>query len=490
MENHPFRFFLAASTAFAFWSAASDCVAAIAGNWPQFRGPNCSGTSEQATPPVEISPTNHVLWKIETPWSPSSPGVWGERIFLTTYADGELQTRAYDARDGRLLWTKGIKPDKLETFHGAEGSPAAATPASDGKRVVSYFGSVGLICHDFSGNELWRHPLPVALSGGGFGSGTSPIISGKLVLLNRDQDENSSLLAVDINTGQTVWETARPDAIGSFGTPIVWNNSGASEVIMPGSIQLKGYDLKTGKERWVVNGVVGFACTTPVTGDGLLFFAGWSPGKSDSPWPPWDKFLEKNDKNHDGVLDFEEFDADDRDFARGMDRNHDGKITKADWDIIMGQIAKAENTCVAIKSGGQGDITGSHVAWKATRGLPYVPSPLFYEHRLYLIRDGGMISSFDAKTGKSFYLQERVDGASGSYYASPVAAAGRIYLANRDGKLTVVKAGGERPQILHQADFGERIFATPALVGDRLYLRTVRHLYAFGKSGRREKRSS
>jgi outer membrane protein assembly factor BamB len=321
----------------------------------------------------------------------------------------------------------------------------------------------------------------VAQSTGGFGSGTSPIISGKLVLLNRDQDEKSSLLAVDLNTGKTAWEAARPEAIGSFGTPIVWNNSGSAEVIMPGSLQLKAYDIANGKEHWVVNGMVGFACTTPVAGDGLLFFGGWSPGKADSPWPAWDKFLEKNDKDHDGEVTLDEFEPDDRDFARGMDRDHNGKITKEDWDILMAQIAKAQNVLVAVKSGGQVDITESHVAWKATRGLPYVPSPLLYDHRLYFVRDGGMMSSFDAKSGKAFYSQERLDGAAGSYYASPVAADGRIYVATKDGKLSVIKAGGERPEILHQTDFGERIFATPALVADRLYLRTASKLYAFSK---------
>ena len=119
-----------------------------------------------------------------------------------------------------------------------------------------------------------------------------------------------------------------------------------------------------------------------------------------------------------------------------------------------------------------------HVAWKLTRGLPYVASPLFYDGRLYLVKDGGMISSLDAKTGKSFYLRERID-AVGSYYSSPVAADGRIYVASVPGKLTVFKAGGDKPEILHQAEFKERIFATPAPVGNNLYLRTANHLWAF-----------
>jgi outer membrane protein assembly factor BamB len=116
------------------------------------------------------------------------------------------------------------------------------------------------------------------------------------------------------------------------------------------------------------------------------------------------------------------------------------------------------------------------------RGLPYVASPLFYEGRVYLIKDGGLLSSLDAKTGKPYYLQERIE-APGSYYASPVAADGRIYLASLSGKVTVIKAGGEKPEILHQADFGERVFATPALVGNRIYFRTQRKLYALGGAG-------
>jgi outer membrane protein assembly factor BamB len=320
----------------------------------------------------------------------------------------------------------------------------------------------------------------VALSGGSFGSGTSPIIAGKRVFLNRDQDQGSSLLAVDIDTGKTVWETARRDTTGSFGTPICWKNEGVDEVVLGSSSRIKGYDLKTGDERWVVEGIPSFVCTTPVVGDGLLFFAGWSPGKADAPWPPWEATLAKHDRNKDGAITFDEFEASDRDFARGMDANHDDKITKSDWDLILARIARSENVLLAIKPGGRGNISQTHVAWKFNRGLPYVPSPLLYDGRLYLVRDGGMISSLDAKTGKPFYTQQRL-GAIGSYYASPVAADGRIYVASLSGKLTVLKAGGDQPDILHQADFGERIFATPALVGDRLYLRTATRLWAFGK---------
>jgi outer membrane protein assembly factor BamB len=349
--------------------------------------------------------------------------------------------------------------------------------------VVSYFGSFGLICYDFQGKELWRHPLPLAMSGGGFGTGTSPVIIGNLVLLNRDQDQGSSVLALEVATGKTAWETPRPDAPGSFGTPVLWNDAGIDEVVIPGTLRLKGYDLKNGEERWTFEGITSFACTTPTVGNGLLFFAGWAPGKADAPWPSWESFLERTDKNKDGQIAFDEFDPGERDFMRAMDLNHDGKVTKADWDLLTARNAKGENIAVAIKPGGHGDISKTGAAWKFTRGLPYVPSPLFYNGRVYLLRDGGMLTSLDAKTGDAYYTQERLN-ANGSYYASPIAADGRIYVISQPGKLTVVKAGGTTPEILHQADFGERVFATPALVGDTLYLRTESRLYAFRQSAK------
>jgi outer membrane protein assembly factor BamB len=376
-----------------------------------------------------------------------------------------------------------LKAEKLETFHGTESSPAAPTPATDGQRLVSYFGSFGLVCYDLKGNELWRHPLPMALSLGGYGTASSPIIAGDLVVVSCDRDQESSLLAVDLRTGKRVWETPRPDSYGSFGTPILWQNNGIQEVIVPGSLRLKGYALKTGKEDWLVEGVTAYACTTPVVGNGLLFFAAWSDGKADAPLPPWEKFLEQYDKNKDGIVALDEFDDASRDYFRGFDVNRDGKIDKTDWGQIQAALAKSDNILVAVKPGGRGNISETHVAWKATRGLPYVASPLFYDGRVYLIKNGGMISSLDAKNGKPFYSQERIE-AGGSYYSSPVAANGRIYVASVSGKFTVIKAGGEKPEILHQAEFGERIFATPALVADKLYLRTRSTLYAFGAEAR------
>src|SRR5438874_7258232 len=221
-------------------AASALVVQGATSSWPGFRGPNSSGVSANAKPPIKIGPTNLVLWKIQVPWSPSCPCVGDDQIFLTTFADNELQTRCYQRADGKLAWSRGVKPDELEMYHSTESSPAASTPTTDGKRVVSYFGSFGLICYDRKGNELWRHPLPVALSLGGYGTATSPLMAGSLVVVSHDRDEGSSLLALDLRTGKKVWETARPDSYGSFGTPITWKNQNIEEVVVPGSLRLKG----------------------------------------------------------------------------------------------------------------------------------------------------------------------------------------------------------------------------------------------------------
>lgn len=452
-------------------------AASAAAEWPMFRGPNASGVSATARPPLALSPTTLVAWKTPVPGSPSSPIITGDRLVLTTFADGKLQTRAYSTKDGTQLWSATVPAEQLEEFHGTEGSPAAATPATDGEVVVSYFGSVGLVAHDLNGRQLWLRRLPVAVTSGNFGSGTSPLIHGDRVFLSRDLMHGSSIQAFSLKTGDRLWEIPKPESPTSYGSPIVWTHSGTTEIVAAGALSMRAYDPATGAERWLLRGLPSFTCTTPVLGDGLLFFAGWSPGKADSPWPTWESVLEKSDKNGDGWISVDEF-ADGPVWFKAQDIDGNGRLERADWDAIGGLMKQGENVLLAVKPGGSGNITDTHVAWRYTRGLPYVPSPLYYDGRVYLIRDGGMMSAFNPRTGEPYYAQERL-GTLGSYYASPVAADGRIYVSSLPGVLSVIKAGGNQPEVLHRADFGEKIAATPALAGRRLYLRTQSMLYAF-----------
>jgi outer membrane protein assembly factor BamB len=447
--------------------------------WPQFRGPNAMGVAEDSKPPEKFGPNENVLWQIDLPYSPSSPCIWEDHIFVSTFDQGKLQVRDYRRSDGENRWARGFTAPVLEEFNKDEGSPAASTPATDGRVVVTYFGSFGLVCQTLNGAVVWTKSMPAARTAGAFGSGTSPIIVSNKVILNRDIQGNSAIMAFDLMSGNKLWETARPGAFTSYSTPVVWNQGARTDILVAGSINLKAYDAANGAERWLLRGLPASTCTTPVVTPEMIFFAGWSPGKADSPWPGWQSVADEHDKNKDGKITTDELKEDERATFLSFDQDSDGVITSKDWEQLGAFIAKGDNALLAIKPGGTGDVTEKNVAWKATRGLPYVASPLYYGGNVYTVKDGGMLSCFDAKTGEVRYEQERID-ALGNYYASPVAADGRIFLASVNGRVTVVKAGGSKPEILHHADFNERIAATMAIVDNKIYLRTKTKLYAFG----------
>lgn len=460
------------------FAAASVIFSHAAAPWPAFRGPNGSGVAPAARPPDHFGPGTNLLWKVAVPTAPSSPCLGKDRIFLTAHAEGKLQTLCLDSATGKVLWIQDAPVDKLEDFHPTEGSPAASTPVTDGERVISYFGSFGVLAYDLSGKELWRHRLPVAETDGGFGTGASPMLAGKLVLLNRQQRAEPCLLALDARTGKKIWENRQVDAMTSYSTPMVWGKGGGAKVIVPGSSAVKGYSLKTGQEEWVLKPTAVAGCTTAVAGDGLLFYGGWGPVKGE--FPGWAAMAEQNDKNKDGKIARDELDASSRSFFKAMDADRDGALTESDWKVMEEGLARGKNVLVALRPGGKGDISSSHVVWTFDRGLPYVPSPLYYQDRIYLVKDGGLVTCLEARTGKPVYIQERA-AASGTYYASPVAADGRIFLVSGQGKITVLKAGAAGPEVLHQTDLEERTMATPALAGNTLYVRTATALYAFAK---------
>ena len=446
--------------------------------WPQFRGPGGSGISG-GKPLIHFGPESNVVWKTAVASGASSTCITGNRIFLTGAEDEKLQTICLNRLDGKLLWRKAAPAEKLESFHKPDGSPAASTPLTDGKHIFVYFGSYGLLAYDLEGNELWKTPLPVAETFGGFGTGTSPVLANGVIILNRDQIFDSHVLGIDAGTGKVLWKTQRGQSY-SWCTPLVWKNAGVDEVVLPGSLQVSAYDPADGSVRWTINGIGGATCSTPVTGGGLLFVSSWSPQDSSRPRPTFDALLENADKDKDGALTREEMgNTELRQMFGVFDLNKDKRITADEYNPLRVLAMKANNALLAIRPGGKGDITRSHVAWKETKGLPYVSSPLFYQGRIYLVKDGGMASCFDAATGATHYGQERL-GAQGSYYASPVAADGRIYAASLNGTIVVYKAG-DSLEILASNDMKERIFATPAIVENTMYVRTAGHLYAIGR---------
>jgi outer membrane protein assembly factor BamB len=453
------------------------------GNWPQFRGPNGSGVAEDQRPPTQLKPDANAVWSLQTPPGASSPCIWGDRIFITGFENEKLQTWCIRRTDGTVLWKRNAPSDRVERFHAQEGSPAASTPVTDGEHVYVYFGSCGLLCYDFAGTQKWHHPLPPAESFGSFGSGASPVLAGGLVILNRDQVGRSEILAVNAKTGEKAWATDRGQSYG-WATPLVCENEGVQEVVLPSSAVLKSYDVKTGAERWQVRGIAAAVISSPVAGKGLLYLSAWSPSDGSTAPPPFGALLEKADKDSDGVLSSDEAGATDlRQMFHTIDLNRDGRVERGEYEPLRALSRRSKNVLLAIRPGGTGDITETHVAWTQTKGLPYVPTPLLYRDRVYLVKEGGLVSCYDAAAGSPVYVQERL-GAGGNYYASPVAAAGRIYAASLSGTVTVFEAG-DNLKILAQSDLGERIAATPAIVSDTLYVRTATRLMAFHDSDAR-----
>jgi outer membrane protein assembly factor BamB len=448
--------------------------------WPQFRGPNGSGVADGESPPVEIGPEKNVKWKVPVPSGLSSPIVAGDLLVITAFEGEKLYTIAYRRADGKEAWRAEAPARELEAFHKTEGSPAASTPATDGERIVSYFGSCGLACYDLSGKELWKFELPPVVMGGNFGSGVSPMIANGTVVLVRDQMKDSKILAVDLISGLPKWQKERKSTI-SYCTPVIWDTPSGKQVVAAGHARMTGYDLKSGEEKWSAGGIPSGCCASPVAANGILYFAGWSPGGEDDPenaFPTFDSLLKDLDKNNDEALSREEAEKTFEGFFDNQDQNKDGSITRDEWDMILKFMNEGQNSAFALKPGGSGDVTESHVLWKQTKGLPYIPSAIVYRGQVVMIKDGGIVTAYDAETGAEVF--QRRAAASGTYYASPVAANGHIYFTSLEGAVTVLKAGAEKPVVVAKnTSLGERTAATPAIADDTLYVRTEKHLYAF-----------
>ena len=450
--------------------------ASAASMWPQFRGPNCSGVADKDKPPVEFGPTTNLLWKLAMPAGLSSPCIWRDRIFLTASESNRLETICISRREGRILWRQTAPAERIETTNPTS-SPASATPATDGKRVYVYFGSFGALAYDFKGREVWRRPLPIPASLNG--SGTSPALMERRLVLNRDQEEGkSSVLALDGRTGRILWETPRPESFSSYGTPIFWKRGKTAEAVLTGSYRVVGYDLGNGAERWSARGLEALSvCPTPVLGEGQLYAMSYSFGGSKM--PAYASIRAEMDKNGDQKISRSE--------AGGMlevlfviaDQNKDALVSEDEWNANVAMLTKGEHGVFALRAPGRGDVTATHVAWRQKRGAATVSSPLYYRGRVYAVQDGGRVTGYQAKTGTVLFEQERLD-APGEYHASPVAADGKIYFASTRGMVSVIEAG-DRLKVLARNKLDERIAATPAITDDKLYIRTATHLWAFGE---------
>jgi len=451
-----------------------------ADTWLQFRGPNGSGHMPTEAPlPEEIGPETNVIWKTELPPGHSSPIVTEDRIFVTAVRDEKLVTIGMDRQSGDILWEKVAPHNTLEEIHQI-GSYAQSSPVSDGEIVISFFGSAGLFCYDKNGEPRWQEPMgPFSNT---FGAGSSPILYGEYLILNQDHDINSSLMVFNKSNGKLIRRIDRSNFPRSYSTPILWEHDGQAQVVVSGTLRVVGYDIETGKEVWTVRGMARISNTTPVVGDdGILYLAVWSPGgdtENRIEAELYEDLVKTIDLNKNGMLELDEIPegALQRRFQQ-IDRDKSGQITQEEYDFMRNVFHTAENVIVAIKPGGKGDITKTHVLWKERKTLPYVPSPVFHDGTIYTVKKGGIVTSRDAATGQPVKTA-RVSG-TGSYYSSPVYGDGKLYLISQRGELSVISAEPEWKK-LSSADFGEDAYATPALVDGKIYLRTNGHLYCFG----------
>ncbi len=489
-------------------------VGAAPVHWNQFRGPNGSGAVEAFHPPA-VFDGGLPAWKTAIPRASSSPVLWGDRIFLTGVENGRLVTAALDARSGNQLWKRLAPEVELAPAHRAGGN-AASTPCADARRVYVYFGSYGLICYLHDGTEVWKRPIPTPRSM--YGMSTSPILHAGRIILALDDDRNlpdsrlsrSRLIALDCESGEPVWETPRPYNRSGWSTPVVWRHQGGTELAVLGNGRAYGYDAATGEERWTVSGFSRETIAIPVIGDGRLYLSasrqGGAGDEQVDPLPFWNAAL-PFDANKDGRIGRDEITKDftipfrpelpighpgygmplpsdpgkrrQRQLAlfNWRDKNRDGFWTKEEFMEDM-KVGRGQPILTAIEPGGRGDITESHTLWTLRSGIPEIPSPIFCDGRLYLVRAGGTLSCVNAETGDVIY-RERL-GAPGQYSASPIIVDGFLLIVSSRGVVSVVKPG-DRFEPVRQTDLGGEVAATPALDRDSVYIRTADSLLAFRK---------
>jgi outer membrane protein assembly factor BamB len=410
--------------------------------WSQWRGPLATGVAPHANPPLEWSEEKNLRWKVALPGTGhSTPAVWGDRLFVTAavpYGDPVAPstaepagahdnlpvTRRYEfvvmaiARsDGRILWRRTVHRGLPHEMGHQSASLASASPSTDGERVYAFFGSYGLYALSVNGDPEWSVDFGRMHTKHGHGEGSSPALHGDTLIVNWDHEEGSFVTALDTKTGKSRWRAAR-DEVTSWATPIVVEHEGRKQVIVPGTQRLRSYDLATGAVIWECAGLSANIVASPVAANGMIYAA-------------------------------------------------------SSYDT---------RALLAIRlAGAKGDITGSEqVAWQRSRGTPYVPSLLLSNGALYYLGHyQGILSRVDAATGEDRPGTFRLPSI-GNVYASPVAAAGRVYITDREGT-TVVLSDEDRPRVLAVNQLTGTFSASAALADGEIYLRSADSLYCIAE---------
>lgn len=397
--------------------------AAASADWPHWRGDGGNGVSLTARPPVEFGPDRNLGWGVEIPGrGSSSPVVSGSRVFVTTAVAVPAESRlldfrllCFDRETGRQHWSRSaVRGVPHEGTHETNGY-ASASPCTDGERVYAHFGSRGLHCFSVHGEHLWSRDFGDMIVRNGFGEGSSPTVAGDLVIVPWDHEGPSMLFAVDGRTGDIVWQVPR-DEPTCWATPLVVDDrDGVRQVVMNGQHAARGYELATGMELWRCGGQTVRPVPSALAGDGVAYIGSGYRGA----------FL--------GAFDLT----------------------------------------------GRGDLAGGeNVLWTRDRDTPDIASPLLSGSRLYYYKEKtGLLTCLDVRSGEALFETRRIPGV-GRTYASPVAAAGHVYLTDRSGRITVIR-DADFLEVVAENDVGEGIDATPAPAGDSLFVRGERRLFRF-----------
>ncbi len=424
--NVPLALSLAGQTALAADSAADRF-------WPQWRGPLATGAAPLADPPLTWSETNNVKWKTPIPGEGNStPIIWDNRIFiLSAIATGrkpavpvvaDAPNEIYqwvviclDRGPGKVLWQKTAREEAPHEGRQANNTFASASPVTDGKLLLAFFGSRGLYCYDFDGNLKWEKDFGKMKTKLGFGEGASPALSGEMVVVNWDSENGSFISALDKQTGKELWRNPRDEVTG-WSTPLILEHNGQKQVVVNASKKVRAYDLATGKEIWSCSGQTANAIPCPVAAGGMVYLTSGFQGSA----------------------------------LQAIRLGRTGDLTGSDA-----------------------------IVWSHSKGTPYVPSPLLTDNLLYVLQgNDAIVSCFNAQSGLANFERERL-AAIHSVYASPVSARDRVYILSREGTCVVLRKGPKLEVLaVNKLDDDTRhTDASMALVDKEVFLRTPRNLY-------------
>ena len=454
-------------------------------DWSRFRGPNGSGVSDSTGLPATFGPDENVIWKTELPDGNSSPVFGRTTIFVTGFEGESLFTVALDRSSGRVLWRREIVRERKGPLRDPN-KPAAPSPVTDGENVYVFFQDAGLVSYGPDGNERWR--VSLGPFNNPFGLGASPILAEGKVIMVCDSETASFVIAVDQDTGKLVWRQNRPIAKRGYSTPVLWNPGEGSDLqfLIPGSFELQARSVRTGEKVWWVRSLTWQLKPTPVMDEDTIYVLGWA-GLADlgnqEDLPPFDEIVSQHDTDGDGRISAKEAEAiigkaaQTNWYAYDLDRTD--YMENGDWEIWRAK-RKVVNSMQAIKLGGRGDMTKSAIRWRHYKTLPNVPSPLLYGDIIYLVKDGGIVTSLNKRTGEVL-KQGRLREAMDRYFASPVAADGKVFMASEPGVVSVLRHG-DPWEVLATNKLDGECHATPVIMDGKLYVRTSKALYCFGKN--------